>query len=266
MVRRLAVASSLIVLFAAGGIRVLGARDRDQQTPPAVAPTPTPSPTPKVDEEDGTPITSAAVKTACGDCHSEDAKHRFTRISYRRTTPEGWQETIRRMVSLNKASIEPDEAREVVKYLSDHLGLAPEEAKPAAFEVGAPPHRLQVHGRRRHRARLLELPLARPRDLQRRTERGVGPADRHAPRLVPARRPPGVPPHRARRRREPGADGRPPDNRHPMEKALDHLRRRVSADDAGMDGVVGDDAQPAARRHVGAQRATRPARARSTAR
>ena len=107
MNRRLALASTLIVLFAAGGIRVLGARG-DQQTPPAAAPTPTPSPTPKVDEEDGTPITSAAVKAACGDCHSEDAKHRFTRISYRRTTPEGWQETIRRMVSLNKASIEPD--------------------------------------------------------------------------------------------------------------------------------------------------------------
>lgn len=223
MRRRLAVASSLIVLFAAGGIRVIGARDRDRQTPPAAAPTPTPSPTPKVDEEDGTPITSAAVKAACGDCHAEDAKHRFTRISYRRTTPEGWQETIRRMVSLNKASIEPDQAREVVKYLSDHLGLAPEELKPAAFEVerrlidfkytgDAETERVcsSCHsiGRvmlQRRSAQEWNLLINMHRgwyplvDFQ--VFRRQGPADT-----------------------EPGADGRPPDNRHPYEKAVAHLK------------------------------------------
>ena len=223
MRRRLALASSLIVLFAAGSIRVIGARDRDQQTPPAAAPTPTPSPTPKVDEEDGTPITSAAVKAACGDCHSEDAKHRFTRISYRRTTPEGWQETIRRMVSLNKASIEPDQAREVVKYLSDHLGLAPEEVKPAAFEVerrlidfkyagDAETERVcsSCHsiGRvmlQRRSAQEWNLLINMHRgwyplvDFQ--VFRRQGPADT-----------------------EPGADGRPPDSRHPYEKAVAHLK------------------------------------------
>ncbi len=222
MVRRLAVASSLIVLFAAGSIRVIGARDRDQQTPPAAAPTPTPSPTPKVDEEDGTPITSAAVKAACGDCHAEDAKHRFTRISYRRTTPEGWQETIRRMASLNKASIEPEQAREVVKYLSDHLGLAPEEVKPAAFEV----ERRLIDFKYTANAdteRVARVPLDGPRDLQRRTakewnllitmHRGWYPlVDFQAFRRN------GPPP------REPGADGRPPDMRHPYEKAVDHLK------------------------------------------
>ena len=36
---------------------------------------------------------------------------------------------------MNDLSIEPEEAREVVQYLSNHLGLAPEEAKAGAFEV-----------------------------------------------------------------------------------------------------------------------------------
>jgi uncharacterized protein len=223
MIRRLAVASSLIVLFAAGGIRVIGARDRDQQTPPAVAPTPTPSPTPKVDEEDGTPITSAAVKTACGDCHSEDAKHRFTRISYRRTTPEGWQETIRRMVSLNKASIEPDQAREVVKYLSDHLGLAPEELKPAAFEVerrlidfkytaDAETERVCSSCHSIGRV-MLQRRSAQEWNLLINMHRGWYPlVDFQVFRR-------GGPPDP-----EPGADGRPPDNRHPYEKAVAHLK------------------------------------------
>ena len=49
--------------------------------------------------------------------------------------PEGWQQTIRRMVMLNDVTIEPETAREVVRYLSNHLGLAPEEARPAAYEA-----------------------------------------------------------------------------------------------------------------------------------
>src|SRR5205823_8754431 len=86
-------------------------------------------------DDEGVPITNAKVKTVCGDCHKIDAKGRMSRISFRRTTPEGWQETIRRMAILNKADIDPGDAREIVKYLSDQLGLAPEEVKPAAFEV-----------------------------------------------------------------------------------------------------------------------------------
>lgn len=223
MKRHLVVASCLIALFAAGSIRVTGARNGDQQTPPAVSPTPTPSPTPKVDEEDGTPITSAAVKAACGDCHAEDAKHRFTRISYRRTTPEGWQETIRRMVSLNKASIEPDQAREVVKYLSDHLGLAPEEVKPAAFEVerrlidfkytgDAETERVCSSCHSIGRV-MLQRRSAQEWNLLISMHRGWYPlVDFQAFRR-------GGPPDT-----EPGPDGRPPDNRHPYEKAVAHLK------------------------------------------
>ena len=85
--------------------------------------------------ESGIPINNETVLVACGTCHATDDPNILSRISFRRTTPEGWQQTIKRMISLNDLSIEPEEAREVVQYLSNHLGLAPEEAKAGAFEV-----------------------------------------------------------------------------------------------------------------------------------
>ena len=113
----------------------LGAIARQQAAAQAPAPPPAAAPAAAKDDDEGIPITNETVKTVCGTCHKADAKGRLSRISFRRTTPEGWQETIRRMVTLNKADIEPDQARTIVKYLSDRLGLAPEESKPAAFEV-----------------------------------------------------------------------------------------------------------------------------------
>src|SRR5437667_1926687 len=86
-------------------------------------------------KDEGVPVTSDLVRAKCGTCHRPDEKGRLTRISYRRTTPEGWQETIKRMVTLNSVALEPAEARDIVRYLADHHGLAPEEAQPAAFEV-----------------------------------------------------------------------------------------------------------------------------------
>src|SRR5262245_23339029 len=102
-----------------------------QPTPPPS----TPSAAPQAKPEEGIPITSPVVQKACAPCHALDDKQQMSRISFQRNTPEGWQETIRRMASLNGLKIDPQTAREVVTYLSNHLGLAPEEAKPAAFEV-----------------------------------------------------------------------------------------------------------------------------------
>src|ERR1044072_2546007 len=95
------------------------------QQPPAPK-----EPTEKEKEEidAGIPIASDAVRKACSPCHKADDKQRMTRISWRRTTPEGLEFTIKRMIGLNGLQIEPAEAREVLKYLSNHLGLAPEEA------------------------------------------------------------------------------------------------------------------------------------------
>jgi quinohemoprotein amine dehydrogenase len=84
---------------------------------------------------DAIPVTDAEVRKACGSCHVPDDKNRMTRISDRRASPENWELTIRRMMSLNDVEMAPETARRILKYLSDHHGLAPEEARPAMFEA-----------------------------------------------------------------------------------------------------------------------------------
>ena len=83
----------------------------------------------------GIPVTSDLVHRVCGTCHRADEQRRMSRISYQRTTPEGWQQTIRRMVLLNNLQIEPADAREAVRYLATNHGIAPDEARLGAFEV-----------------------------------------------------------------------------------------------------------------------------------
>ena len=95
----------------------------EQQGGPAAAP------------DEGIPVTDADVLKACGSCHVRDDKQRMTRISYRRATPENWELTVRRMMSLNKVQIPPDVARRVIKSLSDSHGLAPEEARTIMFDA-----------------------------------------------------------------------------------------------------------------------------------
>lgn len=83
----------------------------------------------------GVPVHDETVRRACGSCHRPDDAGRLSRISFRRTTPEGWQQTIRRMVTLNGVTLTPETAREVVRHLANRLGLAPAEAQAAAWEA-----------------------------------------------------------------------------------------------------------------------------------
>src|SRR5499433_2802199 len=85
--------------------------------------------------DEGIPVTNKLVIDRCVSCHKKDEKGRMTRISYERTTPEGWQQVIKRMIRLNGLTVTPEEARQIVKYLSNNHGLAPEEAKPAFYEA-----------------------------------------------------------------------------------------------------------------------------------
>lgn len=105
------------------------------QQPPAPS---TAAPAPRATgaaADEGIPVTDAEVQKACGSCHTQDDKSRMTRISYRRASPENWELTVRRMMSLNNVELAPDAARRIIKYLSDHHGLAPEEARPAMFNA-----------------------------------------------------------------------------------------------------------------------------------
>ena len=90
--------------------------------------------------EEGIPVTDPLVISKCGTCHTKDDKGNLSRISWERSTPEGWEEAIKRMVRLNGLTITPAEAKSVVKYLSTNHGLAPEEAKAVMY---MPEHRIQ---------------------------------------------------------------------------------------------------------------------------
>lgn len=83
--------------------------------------------------EEGIPVTDPLVISRCGSCHAKDDKGNLSRISWERTTPEGWEEAIKRMVRLNGVTLEPAEARSILKYLSTYHGLAPEEARPVMY-------------------------------------------------------------------------------------------------------------------------------------
>jgi len=183
-------------------------------------------------QDAGIPVTNDLVKSRCGSCHRSDDKGRMSRISYRRATPENWERTIKRMVALNHARLEPADARVILKYLADHQGLAPEEERPIAFEA----ERRMVdytYAADKETADLCQSCHSIARVLsERRTKeewelliamhRGLYPLVDNQP-MVPGggfrrTRPPQT---------EPSADGRPPDNRHPMDKAIEHLTKAL---------------------------------------
>ena len=181
---------------------------------------------------EGIPVQSELVRTKCGTCHRVDAQMRMSRISYRRATPENWEKTIKRMVTLNHMTLDPADARTILKYLADHQGLAPEEERPIAFEA---------------ERRMIDYTYAGDKDTaatcsschsiarvlaERRTKeewellvamhRGYYPLVDNQPMSN------GQGFRRTRpMQTEPGEDGRPPDNRHPMDKALEHLAKAL---------------------------------------
>ena len=107
----------------------------------------------RCDRAEGVRVVPSARRQGADVAHFVSAQH-----------ARGLAVVIQRMASLNGLNIEPETARQVVKYLSNNLGLAPEEARPAAWECGAAADRLQVHRERRRRIDLQQVPLARPRD------------------------------------------------------------------------------------------------------
>ena len=174
------------------------------------------------EDPEGYAVTNQTVIENCRRCHTLDDEGRMTRISYLRKTPEGWQTSIRRMVSLHDVELTPDAAREIVRYLSDQQGIAPEELRPALFEVE---RRLTDHDYEGDSG--VEFTCIQCHSMgrvmtQRRTkdEWGLLIATHRA--LYPL-----VDRFQFRRSgpapTEPGPDGRPPDARHPMDRAIDHL-------------------------------------------
>lgn len=88
---------------------------------------------PVVETEQGIPVTDKLTLQKCGTCHTPDAKGNLSRISWVRSTPEGWAQTIKRMVALHHAPITPADAKPIIRYLATAHGLAPEEAKSVMY-------------------------------------------------------------------------------------------------------------------------------------
>jgi quinohemoprotein amine dehydrogenase len=200
---------SFTFLMYAAVLAFVGATSASAQTPPAAKADP------------GIPVTDQAVQKACSPCHRPDEKGMMSRISARRTTPEGWERTITRMMALNNLKIDAQTARAVVKSLSNSHGLAPEEARRSTYEVERrlvdetfkstalngtcdSCHSLgRILGQQRTTADwhlLISMHRGWYPIIDRQTFRRMGPA--------PTGR---------------DAEGRPPDLRHPSEKAADFL-------------------------------------------
>jgi quinohemoprotein amine dehydrogenase len=85
--------------------------------------------------EEGIPVTDPLIIAKCTSCHARDEHGNMQRISWERTTPEGWQEVLKRMILANGVAVTPPEARSIVAYLSATHGLAPQEAKPVLYDA-----------------------------------------------------------------------------------------------------------------------------------
>lgn len=90
---------------------------------------------PAAEKESGIPVTDPVVIAKCGSCHPSDASKNMQRISWARTTPEGWQDVLKEQILLDRVSVTPAEARSIVKGLSESHGLAPEEARPVMYDA-----------------------------------------------------------------------------------------------------------------------------------
>ena len=208
---------------------VLAAAFASVATAAAAQPSGRPSAQPPAE---GFVIDNAVVKARCGGCHRADDKGRMSRISFRRATPENWERTIKRMVSLNHATLSPDDARTILKYLADHQGLAPDELRPIAFEVErrtidyeykADETTANLCSSCHSIARVLsERRTKEEWELLLAMHRGYYPLVDNQPMNGPQ----GF--RRTRpRQTEAGPDGRPPDNQQPMDRAIEHLAKSL---------------------------------------
>jgi len=77
-------------------------------------------------QQEGTSNPANNTLLVCTACHiAKDGK--LDSISSVRMTPEGWRMTLSRMIRNHGLQLKEDDAHKILKYLSDHNGLAPSE-------------------------------------------------------------------------------------------------------------------------------------------
>ncbi|MGE0684029.1 MAG: quinohemoprotein amine dehydrogenase subunit alpha [Candidatus Binatia bacterium] len=77
----------------------------------------------------------ALLRSRCAICHAAQEGERLDSIESGRRTPEGWEMTIDRMIRMHGVRLQPNEGQALVKYLSDHYGLAPSEIEPYRYAL-----------------------------------------------------------------------------------------------------------------------------------
>ena len=220
-------------------------RGCSSQARPSSPPAPAPRATRKA-----SPIEHETIRARCAACHLPDSEGRMSRISFERKTPEGWQGSLQRMISLNGVTLAPEEAREIVKYLADNQGLAPEELRPGLFEVEKRMIDHRYHGGHRRRIHLHPVPFDGAGDHAAAHARGVGAPYVDAPRLLPARGLPGLSAHGSHAR--PTRAGRGAARHAPADGARRRSPLRgLPPPHPRVGGVVGDHAPAPPGGHVG---------------
>ena len=81
------------------------------------------------------PVESEVVRSTCGGCHLVDSHLCMSRISNQRKTPEGWEDTVRRMGRTNGVPSSASQAREIIGYLADNQGLSSSEVQDIAYAL-----------------------------------------------------------------------------------------------------------------------------------
>ena len=91
------------------------------------------------------------IRKNCLGCHLP-TEEGLSRISYQRKTPEGWEMTIKRMglmhgltISNQEIKVDNSALHEMVKYLADTQGLAPEETEGRRFLLEQDNNRVEQH-------------------------------------------------------------------------------------------------------------------------
>jgi quinohemoprotein amine dehydrogenase len=198
------------------------------------------TPTGAVAAPEGFAIDSELVRSRCGSCHRTDDKGRMSRISFRRATPENWERTVKRMMALNHVRLEAADARSIVKYLADRQGLAPEELRPIQFEeerrtVDFPYTADETTANLCSSCHSIARVLSERRtkeewELLIAMHRGYYPLVDNQPMNGPMGFRRARPPQADDAVDARTADARPPDNRQPMERAIEHVSKTLPLD------------------------------------
>lgn len=103
--------------------------------PPGGAPTSRPGEGPPKAPRRGIPVTEPLLYKHCSTCHKTDENGLMSRISYLRKTPEGWEQSLKRMARQLELGFTAEEARSIVAYLANEHGLTRSEAERSLYEV-----------------------------------------------------------------------------------------------------------------------------------